>query len=72
MLAIEPPGNVTHRQAPHDIRALFESRGMRLVAKVPMSGLEGTKGDPAINWYDAYRFERADADSRRQRRSAWS
>lgn len=59
ILAIEPPGSVTHRQYPHDVPELFTARGMEFVAKTPMVQLSGTADDPGINWYTAYRFARS-------------
>ncbi len=58
VLAIEPPGSVTHRQYPHHIPTIFGERGMRLMSQTPMSQLGDTTQDRGINWYDAYRFVR--------------
>jgi SAM-dependent methyltransferase len=57
VLAIEPRDNVSHRQFPHDVERLFTDRGMRLRSAVPMRQFPGTKDDPGINHFTAWRFD---------------
>lgn len=59
VLAIEPRGHSSRRQHPHDVPALFESRGFRLVSATPMSEMPETADDPYLGPdYVAWRFAR--------------
>lgn len=58
VLAIEPEANASHRQYPHDVEALFTSRGLRLASKVSVDSLPEMADDPALNNYFAWLFER--------------
>jgi SAM-dependent methyltransferase len=56
ILAIEPRGNASHRQHPHDIPAVFKALGCELVDEIPMSALPATAQDRSIAAYTAWRF----------------
>jgi SAM-dependent methyltransferase len=58
ILSIEPPGRTSHRQYPHDVPKIFQSRGLRLVSSTPMSQFPQTANDKGIAIFSAYRFER--------------
>jgi SAM-dependent methyltransferase len=58
VLCIEPRGNSSHRQFPHDVPAIFTKLGLELRATTPMSELPETADDPAVNKYVAWRFVR--------------
>jgi len=55
LLCIEPRADhVSHRQFPHDIEAIFTSRGFRAVSNIPMTDVS----DNDLDGYIAWRFER--------------
>jgi SAM-dependent methyltransferase len=56
VLAIEPRGSLSHRTYPHDIPALFRSRGMRLESESQLG--THAEADPAFNDTIAWRFTR--------------
>lgn len=58
LLAIEPVGNSSARQFPHDVRDLFTSRGFELVSVLPMSSFPMVRGDRSFEHYRAWRFRR--------------
>jgi SAM-dependent methyltransferase len=58
ILSIEPPGRTSHRQYPHDVPEIFQSRGLRLVSSTPMSTFPETANDGGLSIFSAYRFER--------------
>ncbi|HEU4426202.1 MAG TPA: class I SAM-dependent methyltransferase [Pilimelia sp.] len=60
VLAIEPPGGVSHRQFPHDIPKVFTARGLCLVSSRSMADFPKTADDKAIAKYSAFRFNRPD------------
>jgi len=62
ILAIEPPGRLSHRQFPHDVPEVFGSRGMKLVSARSMADFPSNAKDPTIHVFNAYRFHRPDAD----------
>ncbi len=59
LLTIEPERHASHRQYPHDIRAIFTGLGFELVHSVSMGELPDTADDPAIAQYFAWRFKEA-------------
>jgi SAM-dependent methyltransferase len=56
LLTIEPKGNASTRQYPHDIVSTFEGLGLDLVETVAMKDMPDTAADPAIDDYFAWRF----------------
>lgn len=59
LLTIEPEGHTSHRQYPHDVRAIFGNLGFILKDSVSMADLPETASDPAIMRYFAWRFKSA-------------
>lgn len=57
ILAIEPPGRTSHRQYPHDVPDIFQSRGLVMVSSRPMSDFPATANDAGIKIFSAFRFE---------------
>jgi SAM-dependent methyltransferase len=60
ILAIEPPGRLSHRQFPHDVPEVFRSRGMKLVSTRSMGDFPSNAKDLTIHLFNAYRFQRRD------------
>lgn len=58
VLAIEPPGHASHRQYPHDVAQIFQSRGLRMVSSRSISDFPAVANDKSIATYSAFRFER--------------
>jgi SAM-dependent methyltransferase len=59
VLTIEPaPGHIhsSSRQFPHDLSAVFESGGMKLISTIPLAKHPMVAGDPLAG-YAAWRFE---------------
>jgi SAM-dependent methyltransferase len=64
IVAVEPPGRSSHRQYPHDVRKIFEARGLRVVSARPMSEFPGLAADRSIQPYTAWRFRGMDGVGR--------
>jgi len=58
LLTIEPERHASHRQYPHDIRAIFQGLGFHLLNSVSMKDMEDTADDPAISEYFAWHFNK--------------
>ncbi len=58
ILAIETIGGSSHRQFPHDVPRIFQSRGLRLESSRPMTDFPSTAGDKSLAGFIASRFGR--------------
>lgn len=58
ILAIEPHGRLSHRQFPHDIRQVFEDRGLLLVSDRSMAEYPSNARDTAMKDFFGFRFQR--------------
>jgi SAM-dependent methyltransferase len=58
VLAIEPPGRLTHRTFPHDIQDVFESRGLKQQWARSMKDFPSNAKDWSIHKYVGRRFAR--------------
>jgi SAM-dependent methyltransferase len=58
LLTIEPERHASHRQYPHDVRAIFQKLGFELVHSTSMKDIEETAQDGAISEYFAWYFNK--------------